>query len=145
MNIERTEKRIFYVYTQRGDGEGTAFGIYEVKNGYTKAIYSIYVAGDYSQRERTNYVCRYITQMLKPDEYASINYTGLNFNKIDVQIFGYRAIKHRPSAKNSDMQEQAHLLYDDAMQRKTTITEVFDDNLFKYKPQRIFETTMTRK
>lgn len=144
MNIERTEKRIFYVYTQRGDGNGTAFGIYEVKDGYTKAIHSIYIEGDYSQKERTNYVCRYITQMLKPNEYASINYTGLNFSKIDVQVYGYRAIKHRPTPKYSLMQEQAHLLYD-AMRRKTTITEVFDDNLFKYKPQRIFETTMTRK
>ncbi|GEM_PF-6425580 len=135
--VERVTKRRFVVFTESTEG-GTGFGFVERKNGLTTAIHSVYVPQELSRREKARFVVKYIYELLKANEYASVSYSGITIDGVNVHEYGFGAIKCRPAARDADILEEAHLLYLDALKRKQTVTEVFSSGA-KYKPRGLFK------
>lgn len=135
--VERTEKRKFYAYTETTENE-TAFGITETMNGYTQAIHSVYIPEEMSRREKARYIVKYLYDILKANEYASVSYSGLNFDNVNIYEYGVDSFRCYPMTKDADKLEQAHLLYLGALERKGSVVETFETGV-KYVVQGLFK------
>src|SRR5699024_5972754 len=109
----------FSVYTEE-DCKGTAFGIERQHWGKTLEIHSIYEPEIMSDKEKAEYIAEYIFSKLNANEIGNISAVGIDKYREHpfVKIYG-----HAFAAKF----EQAKELYDDAMKRKTTISEVIKE------------------
>lgn len=135
--VEREKKRKFYAYTETTEG-GTAFGITETKGRNTKAVHSVYIPQEMSRREKARFIVKYLYDLLAANQFASLSYSGLTFDNVNIHEYGFESFKSYPMAKDSDRLEEAHLLYNDAMERKETVIETFDKGV-KYEVQGLFK------
>ena len=117
--VQREVLAKFSVYTEE-DCKGTAFGIVKQHWGETLEIHSIYEPELMSNKEKAEYIAEYISDKLNANEIGNISAVGID--KYSDHSF-VRIYAHAFAAKF----EQAKELYDDAMKRKTTISEVIKE------------------
>lgn len=135
--VEREKRRKFYLYTETMEG-ATSFGITETKGKYTKAIHSVYIPEEMSRREKARFIVKYLYDLLAANQFASLSYSGLTFDNVNIHEYGFESFKRYLMAKDSDRLEEAHLLYNDAIERKETVIETFDKGV-KYEVQGLFK------
>ncbi|WHX27448.1 hypothetical protein QNH47_06220 [Virgibacillus halodenitrificans] len=133
IGVERTHKRKFQAYTDRGSN---AIGIVEYRGKKTRVIHSLHMGdGDYSNKDKAVYLADYLQSLLFANEVAHVS--GANF-AADRLPLRYNGIVRLWGSGYKEKFEQERLLHDDAIKRGTTITERLAKQV-EYMPEGVFD------
>lgn len=114
--VERTVPAKYYLYSVPTEG-AMAFGAIEKHAGYTLALHSVYVPKEMTKQESVDYIASYIFDQLAANEKGNV--TAYDLPQY-FEIPGVRVYSHGYAARLETSEE----LYWDAIERKSTVSEV---------------------
>lgn len=114
------------------DEESTGIGIVEYiekrdKKEYTVAIQSIYINRKYSHSDAQREILKIIRYKLDDDEKAKARFASISARNMMIYSDKVRA-RYVPSEAGANY--QAYLLAEDAIRRRSTIRESFDEPIY---------------
>ena len=119
----RDNRRKFKAYQVKGENH-TAIGITEYSGGVTRSIASLYFDKKLNNRQAFETVGAYISDRLNSSDYGIVILTDFRINRFNHER--YQGVIRFHSKKYTPGMDEVRKLAEDAEERRSSITEVFD-------------------
>ncbi|MBM7598025.1 hypothetical protein JOC34_000382 [Virgibacillus halotolerans] len=128
-DLGRINKRTFKAYQIKGD-DYTAIGVLEHSGKDTKSIASLYFEEKLNNREAFETLGEYVNEQIGSNDYGIVMLTDFRMNKWNYEK--YEGVIRFHLSKYTSKMEGVWQLAEQAEERRSSITEVFDEGEAEY-------------